>query len=231
MKYSILFVCILLSQLVQSQINQDSILRSDPAYQLRNDGYLMVRLKTQQNKIDALRKVGLNTEAEAVIAEQKKKNQILVRAFKDNYDYSDVLFFESKNTEKVLKGEFEEVFVDEELNYVDAEVRSNPFFLIAEYGQVEADTNTYSKSSTYDANSKSFMSESYGDTRMDISALVIRDRNQIQLREPFPFYVRNRSGAFLKRSPTRVVKELNIRLGNRYAGILSKLKSLESSFN
>jgi hypothetical protein len=156
---------------------------------------LLVRLKTSENTINALRAAEKYDKAEKVQLNQKHENEKIINAFKKNYDFSEVFFFYSYNSEKVRLKQFENIFLNESLE-IDSTLVFNPNrdFFIAEFGYLERDTmKYYSHSSIVPAENGGvdLIANYYTPSSdFDFYALRIMDQHFVQLNRPFPYYTR-----------------------------------------
>ncbi len=159
------------------------------------EGVLLVRLKTAESTINALREVGKNEEADKVKLKQETENKKIINAFKNNFDFCDVRFFFSNNSDKVRLKQFENIFLNDSLE-VDPSIKLEPdiSFFIAEFGYIGQDTMKYYSHHSYKPG-KDYGVEGvlhYYTPSSDINfyALRILDRNFVQLNKPFPYYTR-----------------------------------------
>ncbi len=156
---------------------------------------LLVRLKTSENKINALKEVGQYEKAEKVKLIQEYENQKIISAFKKKYDFSEVFFFYSYDSENVRLKQFENVFLNEKLE-ADSTIafNSNGAFFIAEFGYLSQDTlKHYSHTSIDPAKNGGVESRpNYykSPSNFDLYALRIMDHNFVQLDRKFPYYTR-----------------------------------------
>lgn len=157
------------------------------------EGVLLVRLKTSQNKIKALEKVGLKERALQTAEHQKQQNLKIVNAFRKHYAFSEVQFFYSHNTKTVKEKNLKNIFLDDSLN-IDSSIKiQEKPYLIAEYAQIEQDTARFYSHSELEivGNFQAVMVDRYeGSTNFGFRALVIRNENFEQMVEPFPYYSR-----------------------------------------
>ncbi|MEL7532134.1 MAG: hypothetical protein AAFN10_12530 [Bacteroidota bacterium] len=179
-----------------------------------HEGVLLVRLKTRQTTIDALRERGKTEKAAQVEAEQKRYNQALVAAFKTNFNFCPVYFFYSYHTQKVKLGQLDSVeFLDAELQ-PDASIRlDNPYYLVAEITEVVGDTAKYFDHYYYEPTAKGPERKAsyYGGNNLGFEALVMKSDQFIQLTRPFPYYER-----LLQKSLPTIVGGMNDRLHRFY---------------
>ncbi len=161
--------------------------------QLR-EGVLLVRLKTSQSKIDALRRYNFHDKADQTEILQRKENQQLIQAFKQQYTFSEVRFFMSHHSKQVRNKNFEGIFVNEDLE-IDSNIAifnpKNAF--VAEYALIENDTNQYF--SHYQWMSTGNFAQVkvpvfYHGKKNNFMALVVKDQQFRQLDKPFPYYSR-----------------------------------------
>ncbi len=187
---------ILLNNQAPKTVSQKVITRRRSSRQIKelNRGTLLVRLKTSENTIRALKEVGLTEKAEEVRAQQEAENKEIVSAFKQHYTFSEVAFFYSNNSRNVKEKNYDNIFLDDSL-MIDPSVTisgSKPVF-IAAFGPLKQDTARYLSSWRYEPDkdwSLEKKKEYYGGTNFGFQALKVMDENFVQLKDPFPFYVR-----------------------------------------
>lgn len=78
------------------------------------DYQLLVRLKTSKNQIRAAIETGNPELAQEIKEKTKKENLEIVKGFRSNWGRN-VYFFYSSDYQKVKKGEFEDIFLTDEL--------------------------------------------------------------------------------------------------------------------
>lgn len=164
--------------------------------QIKNlkQGTLLVRLKTSELKINALIKMGDLEEASKVKKAQDIENKKIVAAFKNNFNFCKTVFFFSNNSDNVRKGNCENIFLNDsliidEFKFVD----TSKSIFIAEFGTIEQDTLKHFSHYTYEPDgdwSVKKVSHYYGGPDFGFDALIIRDKNFVQLSKPFPYYTR-----------------------------------------
>ncbi len=185
-----------------------------------HDGVLLVRLKTQQPTIDALRARGKTEKAEQIETEQKLYNQALVAAFEANFDFCPVYFFFSHYTQKVKLGQFDSVeFLNRDLLPDNSVKLDNPYYLVAEITSVVGDTAKNFDHYYYEptANGPERKASYYGGNSLGFEALVVKSDQFIQLTRPFPYYER-----LLQKSLPTIVGGLNDRLYRFHTRMLKK---------
>ncbi|MFK7905055.1 MAG: hypothetical protein AB8B69_08020 [Chitinophagales bacterium] len=143
-------------------------------------GALLVRLKTRKKTIDAFKNSGYLKMADQVEMKQKAKNQKLMNAFRKNFSFCEVYFFYSEDSEKIMEGEYEGIFLNENLEKDARIVLKEDFILTAEVGSIVKDPVSV------DASGNEYAATS----GMSESVLIIKDSNFEQLRRPFPYYVK-----------------------------------------
>jgi len=156
--------------------------------EIRNNA-ILVRLKTSENQINALKEMGHNAEAEQLQQKQRTTNLEIVRAFKKNFNFCPVYFFYSSSTYYIKHNNYTGHLLNDSLNADTAvNFKFNKAY-IAEFDYIDPDTN-YVDRSMYDQKSyKSDSSISLSNTHLE-EALVLRNSYFTQLKEPFPYYVR-----------------------------------------
>jgi hypothetical protein len=161
--------------------------------ELRN-GALLVRLSTSSMKIAALKAKGFPQWAEEVEKEQRVENLSLIRAFKSYYHFSEVKFFMSDQSNQVREGNFNGIFVNDDLE-VDStiELHNKSHVYSAEFAIIEPDTSRFFSHYEW-VPTGNFASvpvpRFYGGGGNTFTALVIKDQNFDQLYRPFPYYSR-----------------------------------------
>jgi hypothetical protein len=144
-------------------------------------GALVVRLKTNENSVNAYRKAGRNDIADRIVRERETQNIKLIDAFRTSFDFCKVYFIMTKNSKALLDGKHD-IFVNDKL-LPDSTIRfDSTYFLFAEYGGIT--TNVVNDDYHYSNVNKTEASATTAST----SVIFISDTTFTQLREPFPFY-------------------------------------------
>jgi hypothetical protein len=184
-------------------------------YQLKN-GALLVRLKTRTNAIAALRKMGENAKADAVQQQQASFNSDIIMAFRKNFNFCPVYFFYSDYSDTIKAKQFDKViFLNDSLHPDPAVKFKEKSFLIADFGTVEQDTaKSYSYSSLEPDRDFSVKKVDHynGGPSFSYDGLIIRSEQFIQLRHPFPYFVRTRDSRPNKKKLNKTVKAMNKKL-------------------
>lgn len=158
--------------------------------QLKN-GALLVRLQTKNKSISALRKNGNDKLADKIETEQKSRNMEIVSAFKAGFNFCPVYFFFSDDSQNIRERQFDKVVFLSKSLLPDTTIKfTKDHFLTAEFGTTDGDT-------------------SFG-------ALIIKSDQLIQLKRPFPYYVRTFGSLPIKRSAYKTVKKMNKKLHQFY---------------
>ena len=184
--------------------------------QLKN-GALCVRLHNHKTLIDGLKKMGKADLAAQKEYEMLAVNKNIVIAFTKYYTFSKVYFFFSSNSDTLLKGAREGIFLDTNL-VVDSKIRMNEnFYLLAEADQVYNSSIGFVKEDT-----AKYMKEN-GNASKE-AAMVIKNKYGHQLKDPFPFFVTNKSTV----TGTRYV---NVLIGTRTVPVeLEKKQRVERHY-
>lgn len=160
---------------------------------LRN-GVLLVRLQTSKTKIDALRSAGHQKKAIEAEQAQFAENQKIMKAFSENFSFCPVYFFTSDKTLQVKNRIFSNVFVDSTLQ-IDSTISlpQDIKIFFAEFGTIGDDENYGKTGYRYQnpANMREKIPSFQGGAEIQFSALVVYDSNFVQLKRPFPYYVRS----------------------------------------
>lgn len=170
------------------------------------DGTLLVRLHTRNKAIDLYRNNGQHEIANRIEDDQYQENKAIVAAFNEYFDFAKVYFFYADDTDKIKAGQEGVVFINH-LMKADPNIAPNlDTFMVAEFSPLEGETRVIP-----------------GDTLVPLPdyvqgetlerALLVRDQNFMQMRSPFPYYVR----AANRGKPARQVARLNSMLHSYYA--------------
>lgn len=184
------------------------------------DGALLIRLITKTNSIIALRKQQNNKLADRLEKKQAEYNLRIINAFKANFTFCPTYFFSSEYSSNVGERQFDKVvFLNENL-LADTSIKfDNKDFLTAEFGMIEQDTAKHFSHYSYLRDSTGRLEKVgsyYGGPDMGFGALIIKSDKFIQLKRPFPYYVRTFDSLPIKRSPNKVVRKMNKKLHKFY---------------
>ena len=183
---------------------------------LRN-GALLVRLRTKEKSIKALREVGWYSMADKIEQKQADLNQEIVTAFTYFFDFCPTYFFYSHHSNNIKNKEFEKVeFLNEKME-LDTSIHFNEkAFLTAEFGTLDLDTARHSGGLYRGKTEEGYKTSKYyvRKSNLQFGALSIKSDEFVQLRDPFPFYVRTFpiNDYKLLRSPEFVVEKMNEKL-------------------
>lgn len=157
-------------------------------------GTLIVRLKTLEKKIQALKDIGEVEMAEKIYKVQQDENLKLVQAFRNEFDFCEVRFTFSNNSQNILDGSFDNIFLNDKLE-ADSSIRIDVAdeFFIADFGTKSKDTVKYYSHTSYNyvENKGIIPVDSYYTNSIEFQStyLVISDKNFIRLNKPFPYFV------------------------------------------
>jgi hypothetical protein len=222
----ILLVCLLLFAQVDHVVGQDRPVRPDSRRQklanaraqiagLKN-GVLLVRLKTRQHTLAALRNGGSERLADRLEAEQSYQNRLMIASFQENFDFCPVLFFFSDQSEMILAQQLSQIrFVNGDLQEDTTIALTSTYFLTAEIATLVQDTTQYYAHEYLSGADHSRRIRYHGGPAMGFEALVIKSDQLIQLKRPFPYYVRTFSSLPFKRGIRKTVMRMNRQL-HRY---------------
>lgn len=157
-------------------------------------GNVLVRLKTSQSKIEALQKAGKVEKAEKVKNKQAEENRQIVRAFKKEFDFTNVYFFYSQNSKAVKANKLSNIFLNEKLMLDSSiQVDESKASYVIELAYIEADTNQVF-AHYIDRSTGSFEQQRqatfHGSPNLGFKAFVIKTQKFEQLLKPFPYYSR-----------------------------------------
>ena len=177
-----------------------------------SNGALLVRLRSNKRKINSLKERGYIDEARRVEMNQNHYNREIISAFTNEMTFCDTYFFYSDQSNNVRKKDFSEPFFLDSNLVIDESIEfSFDDFLIAEFGNVAQDTASYKDFYiTTGQNGKTKKSSYWGGPNFHFGALVVMTDDFVQLRKPFPSFVRTFDSIPLFRSTTfKVVARLN----------------------
>ena len=184
------FICFLFLLFVLTPNNSLALKRRHRAVvniEILKKGALLVRLKTAVLKINGLKNLGRNKEAEEMRLMQEHENAAIVDAFRKNFNFCLVFFFYSNNSEEIKTGNYKGLLFD--INFkVDTSFNSSNY-LIGELDKSES---------------------------LTIQSFLIKDKNYKQLGKPFPFLTRRYNSLVITRTEDQIVSLLNKRLHNFY---------------
>ncbi len=156
---------------------------------LLKENMLLVRLYTDDNKIQALESKGYKEAAEQARQEQYNENRETLLAFKQTFDFCPVYFFYASKSEAITEGKLPGNVFDSELKPVAAEKLKADFFI--------GDFTTT------------------GPTKL--SGFIIKDRFFVELDDPFPFYQRKYVFfSLVELSRANMMEEYNKKLWSYY---------------
>jgi hypothetical protein len=169
-------------------------------------GFLLVRLDDKKKEIEYYNKYENFDEAKRIQEKQGKINDQILLAFKKYFTMCPVYYFNMSDTRNLLDEKYAAIKVYDafgvEVPNVDL---STGKFYIAEFGIANQDEVT---------NDENVNDGEYNE-RMAVSALVIRTNTLLELRDPFPYFVRYNIMGGLK---------------SRYLGPVKKMQEKLSAF-
>ena len=142
---------------------------------------LVVQLNSAHKKIAFLKSTNEIEEANAIAKKIEEENKEIKQSFKTHFDFCKVYFVESADAKKLRKQQYESIILTDCNN----QKIKNPTFL--KKGYLVA---TFDK-----LYSEQFVSENQNNARHSLGgtktfpALIVLDKDYIQLQKPFPFKV------------------------------------------
>ncbi len=101
---------------------------------------LLIRLQRSQKKIDGLRKIGQDKQADKEEKDVAITNTSIIESFKEDFDFCDVVYFYSEDGKSVREGKFDQVtfynLEDEIIN--DVKIDKTAYY-ITEYSRTYSD--------------------------------------------------------------------------------------------
>jgi len=184
-----------------------------------HDGVLLVRLATRKNAIDALRKNGNDAQANQIENRQAEINKQIISAFRSNFDFCRIYFFYSDYSKEVMEKRFDHVkFLNDSLTPDPTITFDGKNFLTAEFASVEQDTSKYFDNyrTVSEETGPEKQSAYYGGSELGFEALIIKSDVFIQLRRPFPYYVKANGAPEDKKKTNNVIRKMNKKLHDFY---------------
>jgi hypothetical protein len=167
-------------------------------YQIRQlkEGTLLVRLKTSEDKIDALSDKDKYKKGDTIKNIQDAENKKIIIAFKKKFTFCYVAFFYANYSKNILERRFGNVFLNENLEIDNSIVIDTAKSIFtAEFGALTKDSIKYFSHYGYEPNKSwnqkqmnAFYTSSFG---TDILAIFVMDEKFNHLKNPFPYYSRN----------------------------------------
>lgn len=166
-------------------------------------GFLLVRLDDKKTEIDYYLKYKNDAEAKRVEEKQEKINEQIRLAFTKYFTMCPVYYFNMSDTRNLLEKKYDELIVFDALGQAvsNIDLASGKFY-VAEFGIANQDEVT---------NDENVNDGEYTE-RMAVSALVIRTNELLELRDPFPYFVRYNTMGGLKSRYLGPVKKMQEKL-------------------
>jgi hypothetical protein len=155
-------------------------------------GCLLVMLHRNQNKIDALHDLGKHSEAEMIKNQQASKNKAIIKAFRDNYDFSEARFFLNSDALKMIQyGPDSVTFLTDSLvPDTSIHVKSKKYF-IGEFGMLQEDTAKYFSGYNIVSTDSGLqrLPAYYSSPGPYYPAFTMQSDKLVQLKKPFPNFI------------------------------------------
>ncbi len=143
-------------------------------------GAIVIRLQNDQRKIDGYLKIGDVGSAQLVKAQAQYRNKAIIHSALQQIDFCKVYFMYSQNSDTVLAGKRNNVFIDSSLKIQENIVMNEKFYLILEedflyqssIGFVKEDSAKFAVERGHTNGSKPFL---------------FKNKYGHQLKNPFPF--------------------------------------------
>lgn len=165
-------------------------------------GTLIVVLNTFESKVEILKQNGKLNEALEFEKQIFNENQLLVQSFKKYFDFCEVKFIFSKEYSALNNLKPQYIFLDNHLHLDSSLSLKHNYFLVLKKEAVLEEA----------AVPKDNFKEQHSGVVVINEALVISYYSGIQVRKPFPFYVK----AYDPFQYYRAVKRLNYKLHRYY---------------
>jgi hypothetical protein len=207
----------------QQQSKVERIFAAETQIVELKNSFLLIRLKTGKNTIDAMLKAGQSEMAEKRQKQIDEENIRIIKSFRTEFDFCPVYFFYSDDSKFVAEKQFEKVkFLNDSLQPDNTIKLNSEKFFIAEWGNVKGDTASYYSHTSYEPDgnfSQGPVYVYYGGGSTDAKGLIVKDCRFHQLRSPFPFFIKNPFFRKKEKTEIYVVRELNRKLWDYLAAV------------
>jgi len=167
------------------------------------NGFLLVRLDDKKKEIDYYLKFQNFDEAKKIKRQQDNINEQIRLAFTKYFTLCPVYYFNMSDSRSLLDKKYSEVIIFDALEQTVSNVDlATSKFYIAEFGVANQDEVTNDEN----------VNEGEYNEKMALSALVIRTSELLELRDPFPYFVRYNSMGGLKSRYLTPVKKMQDKL-------------------
>ena len=184
------------------------------------EGALLVRLQNKGNSIRALNETKQFALAKQIKINQDSYNKKIISAFRNNFNFCPIYFFFSNFSDSILSNHFNGIIFLNDSLQLDTSIKLvNNKFLTAEFAIIEQDTSKYFSNYYYLPCEKGLEKRSafYGGPDLRFEVLKIMSDQLVQLKRPFPYYVRTfNSLPIIRRKPLKVVMRMNKKLTAYY---------------
>jgi len=182
-----------------------------------HNGVLLVRLKQKLKSIDALKKRDKEKLANKIELKQKNRNSYIIDAFKLRFNFCPVYFFYSSDSKHVRNNNLDSVsFINDSSIIDNSIILSDTNFYIAEFGHIEPEEAFTYQSSVHVPKNETRNTYS-GSSNFSFKAVTVKTKNFKQLKEPFPYYSKESSGANKRANINTAVNKLNLNLKRFYS--------------
>lgn len=165
------------------------------------EGALLVRLHTRNKAIELYRNSGNTTVANKIEDEQYQENKAIMAAFNEFFNFAPIFFFFADDTEKIKVGGTRGVFLNHKML---PDTTINPiltFYMVAEFAPLEAETRVIPGDTLV-------ATGDYVASGVLERALLVRDKSFMQMRSPFPYYIRAANKSKAEKPVSRLNEQL-----------------------
>ena len=176
--------------------------KSDTQISDLKSGVLLVRLHNSKKVIDEMVRHGNIKEANELDEYNRLQNLSIISAFNNYYNFSEVRFFYSSNSNKISNRDFKDIFLSDSLITDNSlRVEANKPLFIAEFTDIVSDTAKYYSHTSISQDTTVRYKKTdnfYNLSNIQFYGLVVKDSNFVQLSHPFPYYVKSSRSFFFK---------------------------------
>ena len=150
------------------------------------NSFVLVKLKSSEKKIKFLMENNRDQEAKEIMTEIENENQDIIKAFAEEYDFSNYYFFSSDSYKDLKERNFDQVpITDKDGNEIaNKDFLENDFYIISFDGAYESQFVKTNPDGTRDPAGGTFRQ----------GEVAVLDHEFIQLIKPFPYFAGSKFG-------------------------------------
>lgn len=210
----VFFTNSIFSQVQKSSIESYKTFATAQLDSLKNNGALIVILKSKTRAIEAYENAGNKAVAKEMLDKLQIQNKKIVRAFRQYWTFCPLYFVYSKNLVDIHSGRRDSIFVDTTMQINNNISLEKPFYIFFDYGtfyEIQNKSHDSAPSKWKDDQYKNFDPSEGIPVKSD--CIVVKDKKMCQFRYPFPDYAQTWG---TNNGIKRAAEILNTRFKNAY---------------